>query len=96
MSASQKKVIDDHCTNDWALKVASPWADFEHSGVQKLKADAAHEVYTLTDAQLAEWKKAAEPLQKSWADNVKKAGSDPDALMKELNASLVKFNAAAK
>jgi TRAP-type C4-dicarboxylate transport system substrate-binding protein len=96
MSASQKKVIDDHCTNEWALRVASPWADFEHSGVQKLKADAAHEVYTLTDAQLAEWKKAAEPLQKSWADNVKKAGGDPDALMKELNASLVKFNAAAK
>jgi TRAP-type C4-dicarboxylate transport system substrate-binding protein len=96
MSASQKKVIDDHCTNEWALKVATPWADFEHGGIAKLKADAAHEVYTLTDAQLAEWKKAAEPLQKSWADNVKKAGGDPDAMMKELNASLVKFDAAAK
>jgi TRAP-type C4-dicarboxylate transport system substrate-binding protein len=95
MSASQKKVIDDHCTNEWALKVATPWADYEHSGVQKLK-DTGHEVYTLTDAQLAEWKKAAEPLQKSWADNVKKGGADPDALMKELKASLVKFNAAAK
>ena len=46
MSAAQKKVIDDHCTNEWALKVASNWADFEHAGVGKLKADAAHEVYT--------------------------------------------------
>ena len=45
MSAAQKKVIDDHCTNEWALRVAGPWADFEHAGVQKLKADPAHEVY---------------------------------------------------
>lgn len=44
MSAAQKKVIDNHCTNEWALKVASPWADFEHNGIAKLKADAAHEL----------------------------------------------------
>ncbi|MDB5598614.1 MAG: C4-dicarboxylate transporter [Xanthobacteraceae bacterium] len=96
MSASQKKVIDDHCTNEWSLKVATPWADFEHGGIAKLKADPAHEVYTLTDTQTAEWRKAAEPLQKAWADGVKKAGGDPDAQMKELNESLVKFNAAVK
>jgi TRAP-type C4-dicarboxylate transport system substrate-binding protein len=94
MSAAQKKVIDDHCTNEWALRVAAPWADYEHAGVGKLKADPAHEVYPLTPAQLAEWKKAAEPLQKGWADNVKKAGGDPDAIMKELKDSLGKFNAA--
>ncbi len=46
MSAAQKKVIDDHCTNEWAGRVAGPWADFEHAGVKKLKADSAHEVYT--------------------------------------------------
>ena len=84
MSAAQKKVIDDHCTNEWALQVASPWADFEHAGRPKLKADPAHEVYTITAEQLAEWKKAAEPLVKTWADGVKKAGGDPDAIMKEL------------
>ncbi|MFZ5690592.1 MAG: TRAP transporter substrate-binding protein [Pseudomonadota bacterium] len=94
MSAAQKKVIDDHCTNEWALRVASPWADYEHAGIGKLKADPAHEVYPLTPEQLAEWKKAAEPLQKAWSDNVKKAGGDPDAIMKELKDSLAKFNAA--
>lgn len=94
MSAGQKKVIDDHCNNEWALKVAGPWSDFEHNGVAKLKADAAHEVYSISPAQLAEWRKSAEPLEKSWADNVKKTGGNPDAAMKELKAELAKFKAA--
>jgi TRAP-type C4-dicarboxylate transport system substrate-binding protein len=94
MSATQKKVIDDHCTNEWAGKVAGPWADFEHAGVMKLKGDAAHEVYPISDAQLAEWRKAAEPLANTWADNVKKAGGDPAAIMKELKDSLAKYQAA--
>src|SRR6476620_453859 len=67
MSAAQKKVIDNHCTNEWAGKVAGPWADFEHAGIKKLK-DEGHDVYTISNEQLAEWKKAAEPLAKSWAD----------------------------
>lgn len=94
MSAAQKKVIDDHCTNEWALKVAGPWADYEHNGIAKLKADAAHEVDALTPAQLAEWRAAAAPLEKSWAENVKKAGGDPDAIMKEFKEQLAKFKSA--
>src|SRR4029077_15265673 len=30
MSPSQRNVIDNHCNKEWAQKVASPWADFEH------------------------------------------------------------------
>ncbi len=70
-----------------------PWAEYEHSGIAKLKA-AGNEVYPLTPEQVAEWRKAAEPLQKTWGDNVKKAGGDPDAIMKELKDSLGKFKAA--
>lgn len=94
MSAAQKKVIDDHCNNEWAGKVAGPWADFEHAGIAKIKAEAGHEVYTLSNDQLAQWKKAAEPLQKTWADNVRKAGGNPDAIMKELKDSLAKYSAS--
>src|SRR6478672_1908504 len=94
MSPAQKKVIDDHCTNEWALKVAAPWADFEHAGVQKLKSDPAHEVYAISAEQLGEWKKAAEPLKAVWADNVKKAGGNPDAIYDELKSALAKHDAA--
>jgi TRAP-type C4-dicarboxylate transport system substrate-binding protein len=94
MSVAQKKVIDDHCTNEWAGRISAPWADFEAAGRARLKAEPGHEVYPISAEQLAEWRKAAEPLQKSWADAVKKTGVDPDAALKELKESLVKFKAA--
>jgi TRAP-type C4-dicarboxylate transport system substrate-binding protein len=93
MSAAQKKVIDAHCTSEWAARFADPWADFEHAGLEKIKAEPDHEVYKINDEQLAEWKKSAEPLKQKWADDVKKAGGDPDAIWKELQASLSQYNA---
>jgi TRAP-type C4-dicarboxylate transport system substrate-binding protein len=93
MSASQKKVIDGHCTPEWALKVAAPWADFEHAGIAKIKAEAGQEIYEPTPAQVAEWKKAAQPLEEKWAENVKKTGVDPATVMKELKAQLSKEGA---
>ena len=88
MSAAQKKVIDDHCTNEWADKFGGPWGDFEHAGLAKMKAMPDHEIYPITAEQLAEWKKSAEPLHQVWAEAVKKVGGDPDTIMKELRAEL--------
>jgi hypothetical protein len=42
------------------------------------------------------WKKAAEPLVKTWADGVKKTGTDPDAALADLRASLAKYHALAQ
>ena len=47
MSAGQKKVIDDHCTTEWAGKIGGPWAEFEHAGIAKIKAQPDHEVYSI-------------------------------------------------
>jgi TRAP-type C4-dicarboxylate transport system substrate-binding protein len=95
MSAAQKKVIDDHCTPEWAAKVATPWAAYEASGRDKLRKAAGHTVYTITDDQLAQWRKAAEPLTKVWADNIRKANAgDPDAMLKELKDQLKAAEAA--
>jgi TRAP-type C4-dicarboxylate transport system substrate-binding protein len=93
MSASQKKVIDEHCTGEWAARFADPWVDFEHDGLAKIKAEPEHEVYKITDAQIAEWKKSAEPLQQKWAAGVKKAGGDPATIWKELQAALSQYSA---
>jgi TRAP-type C4-dicarboxylate transport system substrate-binding protein len=93
MSDRQKKAIDDNCNTEAAGRVGEPWGRFEDAGVDKVKAESGQEVYTLTPEQTALWKKASEPLVKTWADGVKKAGIDPDAAMADLKASLAKYNA---
>jgi TRAP-type transport system periplasmic protein len=94
LSPAQKQVLDDHCSTAWAMKIASPWADFESSGRDKIKAQAGHEVIAPTASQLAEWRTAAAPLYDEWAGAVRKEGYDPKALFEDLKASLAKYGAA--
>ena len=94
MSPAQKKVIDNHCDREWAEKVATPWADFEHDGIAKVRAEPSHEVYSISDAQLDEWKKAAAPVVQTWSAAVKKTGADPDTVLKSLKGELAKSNSA--
>ncbi|HEY1228179.1 MAG TPA: TRAP transporter substrate-binding protein [Ramlibacter sp.] len=94
MSTAQKKVIDDHCTTEWAEKVAAPWADFEYGGHAKIAAGSGHEIYKLTPEQLKAWRDAMAPVENQWAESVKKVGQDPKKVMDGLKASLVKYKAA--
>ena len=96
LSPAQKKVIDDHCSNEWAVKMASAWADFEMAGLPKFQAMKDHEVYSLTPEQVAAWKTAAEPVRKAWADNVLMAGNTPVANLPYLVSTVEKAGAAPK
>jgi TRAP-type C4-dicarboxylate transport system substrate-binding protein len=96
MSANQKKAVDDNCNTEMAGKVGAHWGQFEDAGIDKIKSQSGQEVYTLTPEQTALWKKASDPLFKTWADGVKKTGIDADAAMTELKASLTKYNALAQ
>ena len=58
-----------------------------------MKAMEGHEVYQISDAQLGEWKKSAEPLHQKWAADVSKAGDDPAAIMKDFRDTLAKYHA---
>ncbi len=93
MSPAQKKVFDDHCTPEWASKVSDPWTDFEANGRVKMKALAGHEVYKLTDDQIAQWKTATQVLHANWADQVKAAGGDPVKIDADLQAAIKKHDA---
>jgi TRAP-type C4-dicarboxylate transport system substrate-binding protein len=92
LSAAQRKVIDNHCTSEWAEKVATPFADFENAGHPRLAAEAGHEAYTLTPDQLAAWRQAAAPLTAKWAAKVDNA----DAAMADLKAALTRHGALAE
>jgi TRAP-type C4-dicarboxylate transport system substrate-binding protein len=93
LSERQKKAIDDNCNTEAAGRVGEPWGKFEDAGLDKVKAEAGQEVYTLTAEQTALWKKASEPLVKTWGDSVRKTGVDADAALADLRASLAKYNA---
>jgi len=93
LSAAQKKVIDNHCNQDWAARISEPWTEFEAAGRVKLKANPNHEVYQLTPEQLAEWKTAVRPLHAAWAAAVKTVGGNPDEADADLQAALKKYQA---
>src|SRR5262245_29878648 len=96
MSDKQKKAIDNNCNTETAGKVGEHWGKMEDAGIDKIKAESGHEVYKLTPEQIGLWKKASEPLTKTWGDGVKKNGGDPDAALAELRAALKKYNALAE
>lgn len=96
LPAGQKKAVDANCDNAAALRFAGEWADFEAAGKPKLVATPGREVYKISAEQTTAWRKAAEPLAAKWAEGVKKANVDSAAAMKELQASLAKFKAAAE
>jgi TRAP-type C4-dicarboxylate transport system substrate-binding protein len=92
MSPAQKTVIDNHCTTEWAEKVVTPWANWERAGRDLLAAEPGHDIYKLTPAQEAAWRKAAEPLKAKWAAQVK----DSDVVYGELVTELKKRGALAE
>jgi TRAP-type C4-dicarboxylate transport system substrate-binding protein len=96
MSAAQKKVIDDHCTNDWAARTARDWAKWEDDGRVKMRAPGSgHTIVKLTPDELAAWKKSAEPVIAAYKDEVRKAGYDADRVLNDFRATLKKHNALA-
>lgn len=95
LAPAQKKVVDEHCTTEWAEKVAASWADFEFGGHAKLAAMPGHEVYKLTPEQLAAWRKAVAPMEARWMQDLKaKSGQDGKQVLDGLKQQLVKYKAA--
>jgi len=94
LSPAQKKVIDDHCSTEWAEKIASPWADFEAAGRTRIAAIPGHELIRLNADQLETWRKAVAPVVGQWSGDVRRSGLDPGAVLDALKQSLNRYKAA--
>ncbi|MEJ7928889.1 TRAP transporter substrate-binding protein [Ramlibacter sp. AN1015] len=88
LGAAQKKVIDDHCSNEWAGRVGAAWGDLEDSGQQKLAKAPGHTIVQVTPAQIDMWKKAAEPIYAQWMQAVDKTGANGKQALEELRKEL--------
>jgi TRAP-type C4-dicarboxylate transport system substrate-binding protein len=96
MSPAQRAVMDAHCTPEWSRRMASGWADFEASGRTMLSERQGYHVYTLTPAELQQWRQAAAPLREHWADDVRRANAgNPDEIYDALVQALRRNDAAA-
>lgn len=94
LSPAQKKVIDGHCGIEAAGKFVTGWVAWEAEGRAKLGAMSGHTFQKLEAADLAAWQDGAKPLLARWSEAAKKAGHDPDALLKSFRAALARHNAA--
>ena len=71
LADADRQVIDEHCTSEWAEKMASGWADWEDEGRTKMLADRASCEPTPEDVQA--WRDAAAPLLDAWKADVARA-----------------------
>lgn len=94
LSVNQKKVINDHCNNEWATKVGEGWGGTEDSGQAKLAASAGHTIVKLTPEQVQTWKKAVEPVTVQWSQAAQKAGANPNDVLTDLKRELAARKAA--
>ena len=92
LSEQNRKVIDDHCTSEWAMKLAEGWAKVEMAGRERIKAAPDHTVYKPTPEELQLWKDAAAPLLDAWKKDVAAKGDDPDAIYARFRDVLAKHN----
>jgi TRAP-type C4-dicarboxylate transport system substrate-binding protein len=97
LSDAQKKIIDDHCTTDWAGKTAGDWMKWEDEGRQKIKAPGSgHTITKLTKDEVEAWRKSAEPVIAKYVADMKAAGHDGEKVIADLKAALKKHNALAE
>jgi len=87
LAAAQKKVIDDHCNNDWAAKVGAAWGDEEDAGQGKLEKQG-HNIVKITPQQLDAWKKAVEPINQQWIEAANKVGVNGQQALASLRQEL--------
>ncbi len=87
LGPAQKKVMDEHCNNDWAGKVGAAWGDDEDSGQGKLEKQG-HNIVKLTAPQLDAWKKAVEPIGTQWTEAAAKSGVNGQQVLAALRQEL--------
>lgn len=94
LSPRQRKIVDAHCTTDWAVRVASGWALDEQRGHEAMLKAQGHTVHRPTGGDLTAWRELGQPLIERWIDGLRRRGVEPDSLRHGLNRELKAANAA--
>jgi TRAP-type transport system periplasmic protein len=94
LSASQRRVIDDHCTPEWSQKTFRYWYEDDQKEDQEARKQYKNHVWTkIGPEEVALWRKAAEPVYADWHEQVKRAGFNSEEVLREFREALKAENA---
>ena len=94
LTAAQKKVMDDHCNNEWAARIGNDWGNAEDAGRQKLATKGGHTFVPVSAEQITKWRTAVAPLYDKWVTDADKAGINGRQALQALRDELKKTGGA--
>jgi TRAP-type transport system periplasmic protein len=92
LSPAQQKVMNDHCSNEWATKMGE-WGAFENLAQEKIAKMPGHTIVKVTAADLKDWRNAASPRYDQWIVDAGKAGINAQSAIDDLRKELGKRGA---
>jgi TRAP-type transport system periplasmic protein len=92
LSPAQKKIMDDHCTTEWATKMGE-WGAFENAAQEKIAKMPGHTIVKVSAQDLKDWRNAASPRYDKWIVDAGKAGINAQSAIDDLRKELNKRNA---
>lgn len=94
LEGAAKEAVDSHCTPDWSEKLSAPWAQTELAARDAAIANPAHTVYAPSEAELAEWIAAADPIRQKAVEAITaRYGLNGDEILSGLKAKLAEHDA---
>ncbi len=90
-----RRVLDEACAAPAAVRIAREWAQWAQEGRQKLlAAGTGHTVVRLRPEERAAWKRSGDAVVKAWAEDMRRAGQDPDKVLGDLRQALLRHQAS--
>ncbi|MGD9862672.1 MAG: TRAP transporter substrate-binding protein [Pseudodonghicola sp.] len=85
-----KKVIDDNSGLEFSIFAGGTQADSD-GPARQVAVDMGNDIITISEADTAEWRAAAQPVYDEWVADVKTKGLDGQALIDEAQALIEKY-----
>jgi TRAP-type C4-dicarboxylate transport system substrate-binding protein len=95
LPADLKKVIDANSGGWLAKEFGSRWTNDDKRGRAKA-ASLKHQIFTLSEAEEARWRKASQPVYDEWIKEMNAKGLPGKQMVEDAERLIAKYKAAAK
>jgi len=86
-----KKVIDDNSGRNLAEQIAKIWDNIDEDGLKVVRSVKKNELVTLDPAETAKFRKAVQPVNTRFIEEVNKLGSDGAKVISDTKALIAKY-----